>query len=127
MKITNLRPKDGASVILDKDGHAVLFDSDGHVVGTLAEGFDMEHLDYDVVQPEYKVGDVVKIENSGETRKGFICRESDALISVCVASTTKDRPDDGLVWGFRKDNLQFKSGFGYWKVVGLWLESGETK
>lgn len=119
MKITNLRPKEGASVILDKDGHAVLFDSDGHVVVTLAERFDMEHLDYDV-QPEYKEGDLLAIECPGffdGIRRGFVQQVSSDRLFVAVAGG----------WDFKFDKESLKEvDLAAAKIVGLWLEGEEN-
>lgn len=114
MKITNLRPKEGWNLEQVSDS-LNLTDRRGNVI---AEWYFPEGaFDYDVVQPEYKVGDVVKVELRELKRKGFIYDEDREYFRVAIAGADEYPVD--------KKSLQSEP-IGL-KIVGLWLESGETK
>lgn len=114
MKITNLRAKDGFYFGTGEHGNIDLYgeaDNEGY-------NFSNETIEFDVVQPEYKVGDVVKLKEipSGLELKGLIVSKISPYTSVAVVG------EDEKFISFHVEenrNIDTESDF---QIVGLWVE-----
>lgn len=116
-RITNLRPKNGAYFELDDEGHLTLRTPLGVIIGDAIESSAVEGcLDFDVVVPEYQVGDLVRCRGASYAHcddvKGFIVGIDDLKYSFALEGSDR-------IWSHFKDDGHPHSG---WKIVGLWEE-----
>lgn len=117
-RITNLRPKNGAYFELDGDGHLTFKTPLGVIMGDTIEGVAVDGcFDYDVVLPEYKMGDLVQILDAEGVKKvqGYIFRDCSRGFAVAIPHL------EDWFW-FSKDSLREADDDDSWEIVGLWEE-----
>lgn len=118
-KITNLQAVDGAYFDV-VDNTLRYFSGDEGDFGLPIDTPDK--FEWHEVKPEYKVGDVVKLKDrDGDLVKGFIYWDSDY--------TKHERYAIAVVNQYTIDvsKISLLSDIGGFELVGLWVESGETK
>lgn len=119
-RVTNLRAKNGAYFELDEEAKSIaLVSTVRDVEPRLIDDTQFDQIEFDVVAPEYQVGDVVAIrQKPGDDLKGFITYKYDhedqgEIFLVAVA-------DKSSPWKFYvEDNV---TSLGGWQIVGLWDE-----
>jgi len=114
MRITNIRPKDGFYIELDADKDICFRRNDGAHLKTICGIGRLDCFDYDVIKPEYKIGDRIKIlfGFSGNTALAYVVDENEYSLHVATSR--------GLHW-FSKDTLDYQD----MEIVGLWEEVTE--
>lgn len=114
-RVTNLRAKNGAYFELDEEAKSIaLVSTVRGVEPRLIDDTQFDQIDFDVVVPEYQVGDVVAVtKQNGKCSKGLILSTIIQGYEVAVI---------GNMTSVAINTETLESESGGWQIVGLWDE-----